>query len=169
MHEPDETLTRAVPRPEALVQGFRQLRERIPGYHVLSRKEERSILRTAYLDPELIQSGLTAAEVWAEQRIQRFAGMTAEEMQALDTEIRAWDDVERDLRVLLAGITGANRDRKHRLGKSVLSVYKFLGIELSGPRSENTHLRPYFEAMKRAYMKNRRTRGKAAPSSPPPE
>lgn len=167
-NEPADTLA-PVARPEALVQGFRLLRERIPGYHVLSREEERSILRTAYLDPELTQSGLTAAEVWSGATDRRFAGMTAEEMQALDAEIREWDDVERDLRVLLAGITGANRQRKHRLGKAILSVYKFLGIELADPRGGNTHLRPYFETMQRAYRKNRRPRGKAPVAKPGPE
>ncbi|HEX6097423.1 MAG TPA: hypothetical protein VF432_13930 [Thermoanaerobaculia bacterium] len=166
--EHDVLLAPAAPRPEALVQGLRLLRERIPGYHVLSREEERSILRTAYLDPELIQAGLAVAEVWSEAAVKSYTGLTADELHALDAEIRQWDDVERDLRVLLAGIVGANRRRKHRRGKAILALYRFLAIALTHP-SGDTHLRPYFETMRRAYMKNRRPRGKAATSPPPPE
>jgi hypothetical protein len=135
---------------------------------VLSRAEERSILRTAYLDPELVQGGLAVAEVWSEAAVKSYTGMTSEELHALDAEIGEWDDVERDVRVLLAGIVGANRRRKHRRGKAILAIYRFLAIDLAYPGGGNTHLRPYFETMKRAYMKNRRPRGKAPTSPPPP-
>lgn len=106
--------------PGALIRGFRLLLERIPGYHCLSRAEELSILRTAYLDPEMIVGGLAAAEIWDKTAL--YTGMTYEELRDLDAAIRDWDDFERELRVLLDGVVGANRQRKHRRGKTILRL-----------------------------------------------
>lgn len=73
---------------------------------------------------------------------------------------------EKDFLVTAKGIAGANRRRRHRLGKACLALYWGLGMAIEDPK--NNHLIPYYERMKRSYMKNRKTRKKTAPKSPPP-
>lgn len=85
--------------------------------------------------------------------------MTAEEMSELDAAILHWDAVEKEYLVTLKGIAGANRQRRFRLGRASLDVYCALGVAIKRP--ENSHLRPYYERMKRSYMKNRKVRAKA--------
>jgi hypothetical protein len=92
--------------------------------------------------------------------------MSSEEMRELDAAIRHWADVEKDFLVTAKGIAGANRKRRHRLGKACLALYWGLGMAIEDPK--NNHLLPYYERIKRSYMKNRKTRKKAAPTSPPP-
>ncbi len=97
------------------------LRERIAdAYAPLTAEEERALIRASTLDPELIEAGLDAAEVWDKTKV--FTRLTAEEMRALHALILHWDRVEQEFRVLLDGIAGANRKRKHRLGKAILAL-----------------------------------------------
>jgi hypothetical protein len=80
-------------------------------------------------------------------------------MRELETAIPHWDAVEKEWLVTARGIAGANRKRKHRLGRASLDVYFGLGMVVKRP--ENSHLLPYYERMKRSYMKNRKSRAKA--------
>ena len=82
-------------------------------------------------------------------------------MRAEADEIREWDEVERELTVLLKGIAAANLKRKHHLGTNVLKLYNILRITVD---VQNSHLRPYFDAMKQAYLRRRKKAGKAEPA-----
>lgn len=152
-----EPLPAVLPVPDTLIRVFRLLQDRIPGFTQLSIEEERSMIRASHLDPEFISDSLVAAEVW--DKTQFFTAMTSHEMHQLDADIREWDSLEKELAVLLKGISGANRKRRHRLGTAVLDLY--FGLRMQANQPENNHLRPYFERMKKSYMKNRKTRGKA--------
>ena len=152
-----EPLPPVVPTPQTLIRVFRLLRERIPDFTQLSVEEERSMIRASNLDPEFIADAILAAENWDSAALH--AGMTPEEMRELETAIPHWDAVEKEWLVTARGIAGANRKRRHRLGRAGLEIYFALGIAVKRP--ENSHLRPYYERMKRSYMKNRKPRGKA--------
>ncbi|HYK05426.1 MAG TPA: hypothetical protein VE974_26985 [Thermoanaerobaculia bacterium] len=147
----------AQPEPEMLVQALRYLQRRVPGFVQLSLEEEQSMTRAAYLDPELIDRGIYAAGAWPEAEI--LVGRNAEELRQEADDIRRWDELERELHVFLKGIASANLKRKHRLGKAILLIYKNLGIWMSF----DSRLRPYYEEMKRAYMKRRKKTKKAEP------
>lgn len=153
----DEPLPPVVPDPATLIRGFRLLAERIPGFRHLSKEEVRSMIRASALDPEMIAAGLVAAEVW--DRATFWMGMTPQELRELDTTIGETDEVIEQMKILLDGMIGANRVRKHRRGKAIFDLYKGLELEVESSRGDN-RLRPYFENMRRAYMKSRK-RGKA--------
>src|SRR5215218_6862859 len=55
--------------PEMLVEGLRYLQQRIPEFTHLSWQEKRSHARAANLDPEFIESGLQAADVWRDTKM----------------------------------------------------------------------------------------------------
>jgi hypothetical protein len=152
---PDAIVPSVTPRaiePQVLAEGLRQLQERIPGYVQLSLFEGRSMLRTASLPPEFIDAGIAAAKVWPQ--VKHLVGSSAEELRAEDEEIARWDEAERELAVVMKGIAGANRQRKHRLGSAILVLYTTLQHLVDHP--ETTYLRPYLEEMKRAYVKKRK-------------
>lgn len=151
-----EPLPPVVPTPPTLIRVFRLLRERIPDFTQLSVEEERSMIRASHLDPEFIADGLLAAEAW--EYTKTHTGMNAEEMRELDGAILHWDTVEKELLVTVKGIAGANRKRRYRLGKAILEIYFTLAMLVKDPR--NSHLRPYYERMKRSYMKSRKARRK---------
>jgi hypothetical protein len=147
----------AVVEPEVLAEGLRYLQQRIPEFVQLSLREEQSMARAAYLDPEFIAAGLHAATVWAEAK--SLVERTGEELRREDEDIRRWDEVERELRALTKGIAAANLKRKHHLGKAILTLYRVLGINLTRRTTDNhAHLRPYYEDMKRAYQKRLKRR-----------
>lgn len=148
-----EPLPPLVPTPQTLIRVFRLLREVIPEFTQLSVEEERSMIRASHLDPEFIADGMLVAEAWDQAKAH--SKMTAEELKELDAAILHWDSVEKELLVTVKGIAGANRKRKHRRGRAILDIYFALGLLIKHP--ENRHLLPYYERMKRSYMKNRRT------------
>jgi hypothetical protein len=152
-----------VPTPDTLIRVFRVLRERIPGFTQLSVEEERSMIRASHLDPEFIADGMLAADAWGQAQF--IAKMSVEEMRELDAAIRHWDDLEKELLVTARGIAGANRTRRYRLGKAILQLYFTLGIAVKDPR--NSDLLPYYERMKRSYMKNRKKRGTKTKTAEP--
>ena len=162
----DEPLPPVVPDPATLIRGFRLLAERIPGFQHLSKEKVRSMIRVSELDPEMIAAGLVAAEVWPGANF--WMHMTAEELRVLDTTIGETDAVIEQMKILLDGMIGANRVRKHQRGKAILMLYKGLEIEVEGRLGDN-RLRPYFENMRRAYMKNRKRRKAKAEAVEPKE
>lgn len=97
--------------------------------------------------------------------------MTGEECRELFEEIREGEEVYREIMVLAKGIASTNLQRKHRLGRAMLSLYGHLGIWKDDRRGTYRHLQPYYEGMKRAYMKRRQTRRteKAEEPETPPE
>ena len=140
----------ALAEPETLIQGLRYLQGRIPDFEQLSLGERRSMTRVANLDPEFIEAGLQAADVY--QSAKTILGRSGPELREEDTEIRRWDQVELELKALQSGIHSANLKRKRHLGEAILLLYSVLGSELrvSGGR----YLRPYYENMKRAYLRS---------------
>ena len=136
---------------ETLVKGVDVLQQRLPGFTQLSLRERRSMMRAANLEPELIETGLEAAAAW--EHTQLYTRRTDEELRCEAEEIRRWDRAERKLQALVDGIAAANLKRKHRLGRAILQIYTALRDEMHEPDQSTVHLRPYFENMKRAYMK----------------
>jgi len=145
----------ALANPVALIQGLRYLQQRIPGFTQLSVAEERSLIRVASLDADFIEAGIRAGSAWSETK--GIIGRSGEELRHEADEIRHWDEAESEVRALLKGISAANRKRRHRLGTDILNLYMILGetIHLESRR----HLRPHYEAMKRAYQ-NRNANGR---------
>lgn len=147
----------AVANPVTLIQAFRYLQQRIPGFTQLSAEEERSLIRVASLDPDFIEAGIRAACAWSEAK--GTLGRSGEELRHEADEIRHWDEWESEIRALLKGTSAANRKRRYRLGRAILNLYTILGqtVDLEGRR----HLRPHYEEMKRAYQNRKRKRRKA--------
>jgi hypothetical protein len=143
--------------PVALIQGFRYLQQRIPGFTQLSAEEERALIRVSSLDPDFIEAGIRAGCAWSETK--EVIGRSGEELRQANDEIREWDEAEAEVRAFLRGISAANRKRRHRLGLDILNLYMILGetIEMESRR----YLRPHYEEMKRAYMNRKRKRRKA--------
>lgn len=144
-----------------LVEGLRYLQQRIPEYTQLSTGEARSMTRVAHLDPEFVEVGLQTAAAWDDTTA--VLGRSAEALRRDADEIGNWDEVERELTVLLKGIAAANLKRKHRLGHAILKIYNVLRYSVD---THNRHLRPYFDDMKRAFLKRRKKPGKAEPPAP---
>ena len=166
---PIETTPPSLAEPEMLVKGLRYLQERIPDFTQLSVREKRSHARAANLDPEFVEMGLHAAAAWRDTK--KIVKRSGEELQEEQEEIRRWDEVVRELRALTDGIEAANVKRKHRLGKAILLIYSMLGIYVDGGGSQDAYLRPYYENMKRAYLKTqqfRRRKKKDEPAEEPP-
>jgi len=147
----------ALANPVKLIEGFRYLQQRIPGFTQLSAEEERSLIRVSSLDPDFVEAGLRAGSAWSETK--GIIGRSGEELRHEADEIRDWDEAESEVRALLKGISAANRKRRYHLGKDILNLYMILGetIHLESRR----HLRPHYEEMKRAYQNRKRKRRKA--------
>lgn len=143
-------------QPETLVDGLRLLQQRIPDFTHLSWQEKRSHARAATLDPEFIEHGLQAAAVWRETKM--FLQRSGEELREDQEEIRRWDQVIVELRAITNGIEAANLKRKHRLGSAILQLYSIVGINLRSGRPEHLYMHPYYENMKRAYMRRQQFR-----------
>lgn len=158
-----ENATLLLVEAKTLVAGLRYLQQRIPGYGQLSARETQSMMRTAYLDPEFIDVGIHAAGAWEGTR--DLVGRGAEELRREADEARQWDEVERELLVLAKGVAAANLKRKHRLGKALLDVYALLGSNLK--RGFYSELRPYFDDMKRAYLRRRKKTAKGGAAAEP--
>ena len=147
----------ALANPVALIQGLRFLQQRIPGFTQLSVAEERSLIRVASLDADFIEAGIRAGSAWSETK--GIIGRSGEELRYGADEIRQWDEAESELRVVLKGMSAANRKRRHRLGTDILSLYMILGETIH--MESRRHLRPHYEEMKRAYQNRKRKRRKA--------
>jgi hypothetical protein len=163
-----QTTPPSLVEPEMLVKGLRYLQERIPEFTQLSVREKRSHARAANLDPEFVENGLHAARVWRDTKL--IVKRSGEDLQQEHEEIGRWDEVIRDLRALTDGVEAANVKRKHRLGMAILHIYRILGIYLHRSRPEDEYMRPYYENMKRAYMRTqqfRRRKKKEEPAEEP--
>ena len=152
----------------ALMQGLRVLQRRIPGFTQHTRRQGQRMTSTAYLDPEFLETGLQAAEVWP--TAVNLAGRSVEDMRREADEVSQWDQVERELAAVVKGIAAANLERRSHLGRTILLIYQQLGLtvryaEMSGRKEELT-LRPYYEAMRKAWLKGRKRK---KPSPPEPE
>jgi hypothetical protein len=158
---PDLIAVPVVPHPSTLVQVFRLLQQRIPGFTHLSVQQQRSMARAAHLDPEFLEEGITGICAAGEDAKALTRDMNGDECRELADEIRHNDEVYREIMVLAKGIAAANLERKHRLGRSVLNFYGNLGLWANDRRGKFRHLMAYYERMKHAYMKGRKTRGKA--------
>ena len=148
---------------KTLVEGFRYLQHRIPDYTQLSVDEARSLIRVAHLDPEFLEVGIQTAGVWDETA--SVVGRSSDQLRREADEIREWDEVERQLTAVLKGIAAANLKRKHRLGSAILKIYNILGLTIN--LVHNRHLRPYFDDLKRAYLKRRKKARKSAAEAEP--
>jgi len=161
---PVKTTPPSLVEPETLAKGLLYLQERIPGFTQLTVREKRSHARAANLDPEFVENGLHAARVWPETK--KFVNRTGEELGEEQEEIRRWDEVIRDLRAFTDGIEAANVKRKHRLGTAILQIYRMLGIYLDRPQPEDIYMRPYYDNMKRAYLRTQQFRRRKAKDEP---
>jgi hypothetical protein len=166
---PVETTPPSLAEPEMLVKGLRYLQERIPNFTQLSVHEKRSHARAANLDPEFVEMGLHAAAVWRDTK--KIVKRSGDDLREEQEEIRRWDEVIRELRALTDGIEAANVKRKHRLGKAILLIYSMLSVYVDRGGPEDAYMRPYYENMKRAYLKTqqfRKRKKKDEPAEAPP-
>ena len=152
--------SQALAVPETLAEGLRYLQQRIPGFAHLSTQEKRSRGRAANLDPEFIEAGLHAATVWRETK--HFVGRSGEALREEQEDIRRWDQVVVELRAITNGIEGANTKRKHELGNAILTIYAILGRLLKHP-VHYEYVRPYYDDMKRAFLRTQAFRRKKKP------
>ena len=164
---PVPTTPPSVAEPEMLVKGLRYLQQRIPEFTQLSVQEKRSHARAANLDPEFVEAGLHAASVW--QHTEIVVKRSGEELRQEHEEIRRWDQVVLELRALIDGIEAANVKRKHRLGRAILMIYRILGVHCQGSRPEDVSMRPYYENMKRAYLRTQQFRKRKKKEEPAAE
>ena len=81
-------------------------------------------------------------------------------------DARRWDEVERELRVLLKGVSGANLKRRHELGVVILTIYEALRRTIKMRGME--YLRPYYEEMKAAWLRSRTAKRKKKEPEPTP-
>ena len=153
--------------PDMLVEGLRYLRQHIPGFTHLSAEEKRAHSRVANLDPEFLEHGLHTAVAWQETK--GLTGRSGEELREEQEEIRRWDQAIVELRAFTDGIEASNTMRKHRLGRAILLIYRTLGMRLRGPLAWDTHMRPYYDNMKRAYLKTQRFRRRTKTDEPAAE
>ena len=149
---------------QTLVEGLRYLQQRIPDYTQLSVAETQSLIHVASLDPEFIENGLQTAAVW--DLTKPMTGRSAEELREEAEKCRRMDEVERELKVLLKGVSAANLKQKHRLGSALMLIYNTLRVSIE---DRDRKLRPYFEAMKRAFLKRRKKSVKARAEPEPPQ
>ena len=152
----------ALVEPETLTQGLRLVRHRIPDFVQLSKEEEQAMTRIASLDREFLEEGLRAAEAWDESKL--FLGASGGELRQNYNTARRWDVTESEFDAILKGLRSTNRKRWYTLGKIILRLYRILreSIDMEGRQ----HLRPYYEAMQRAYMKRKRKRKSAKTEKP---
>jgi len=151
---------------EALLAGLRQLRERIPDYVHLTPGESRGLGRTANLDPDFVNAGIHTVSSTPDAK--EYWGWSGEELRQLADEGRRWDDVERELRIVLKGIADANRMRKNSLGFAILAVYELAGRLIKKPSA--AWLLPYYNEMHAAWKRSReRSRRKKEPPKPEPD
>ncbi|HEY0158517.1 MAG TPA: hypothetical protein VGF28_14635 [Thermoanaerobaculia bacterium] len=136
------------------MEALRDLQQRIPGFTQLSAEEKRAHARVANLDPEFIESGLHAAEAW--HNTERLVNRTGEELRGEQEEIHRWDQVVVELRALTDGIEAANLKRKHRLGSTILQIYRLLASQFKRGVPHDPYMRPYYENMKRASLRTQR-------------
>lgn len=106
---------------EDLVIELRRLRDRIPMFQQLTRREARSMLRVAHLDPEFVDVGVNS--ISAHGVAASHVGYTEDELRAMQEEHGQWTAVETELEAMAAGVAGANLKRRHIIGTSVLLVY----------------------------------------------
>jgi len=169
--EPTDLLAVAPAAPPAVVEarmlaeGLRYLQQRIPEFTQLTVREKRSRARAANLDPEFMEAGLQTAEVWPETK--SIVGRSAEELREEDAEIRRWDGTLVDLQAFMSGIAAANLNRKHRLGEAILLIYGIVGTQLRGERTDRDFMRPYYDNMKRAYLRTLKKGRKKAKKQEP--
>ena len=150
--------------PEEVVRVLRALREQIPGFALMSRSDKQSLVTSANVDPQLVQSSINA--VGASESLRGFIGRSAEEMQA-DVELTArWSAVADEVRAFLRGIDVVITVRRHRTGLTALQVYK-ASVQLVRNK-EHAHLLPHVEVMKRRSKFVNRRRGEPAQPEPSP-
>lgn len=161
---PAEAAPPALVEPDMLVEGLRYLQQRIPDFTHLSTQEKRSQARAANLDPEFIEHGLHAAGVW--QHTETVLRRSADDLRQEDDQIRHWDKVIVEARALLDGIEAANLKRKYSLGVDILKLYRMLAITFRHVRPEDEYMRPYYENMKRAYLRTQKFHGRKKKKEP---
>jgi hypothetical protein len=163
----EEVLPPAPITTDALIQACRLLQQRIPGFDQLSVEERQRLVRVSSLDPEFLAAGIEAMCVCDDYRAS--VGYSGEELRDLSARIERRAELQREFQRLADGVGAALPKEKHDLGNAVLIFYSLLGRDLRAPRgTTNRHMRPYYEDMKRAYMKKRKTRRKTAPEPAEP-
>lgn len=151
--------------PEKLVAGLSYLQQLIPGFTHLSVQEKRSHARAANLDPEFLEAGLQAAEVWLQTEL--MTERTGAQLRQEDETIRRWDNAIARIRAIADGMEAANLKRKHRLGSAILLIYRMLGTWFRYPRPDDAYMRPFYEKMRRVYLRTQKFSKRKKKEEPP--
>jgi hypothetical protein len=157
----EEVLSATPISTDRLIEACRLLQQRIAGFDQLSVEERQQMVRVASLDPEFLTAGIEGMSACDDYRAA--VGYSGEELRELSASIERQAQLQRELQKLADGVGAALLKDRHRLGEAVLVFYSLLGTDLRSPAgTRKRHMRPYYEDMKRAYMKNRKTRRKTA-------
>jgi len=157
-----ENLVPLLVEPQTLIQGLRYLRQRIPEYVQLTLPQKRSMMRAAHLDPEIVDLGIHTAGAWDGTR--ELFGWTGEDLNQWFESNRHWEGVEREVHAFLKGVAGRNLRSRYTLGKAILDLYDHLRRSIDH-MDDRAHLRPHLEAMKRAFARVRKGKGRKSPAS----
>ena len=154
---------------EALTAALRYLQQHMPDLVQLSLRERQKKANAANLDPAIIDRGLDLAAAWPNMK--NALGVSAAELRA-DLDRAGRNEELRQVMLALADtLKATNLALKHRTGTTILQVYAIVG---SGLRSrvpdDYSHLRPQYEAMKRAILQVRKkqSRKRAKDAEPDP-
>lgn len=131
--------------PEQIVEQLRMLRQHIPLYGPLPKKEIRPMSRVAAVSREFVEAAI--ATIGASSSVQNALGATAEEMREDVREVGRWAAVEDELNAVLQGVRSGNLTRRHQLGLAALQTYSI--SQQLARSSDNAGLLPHIETMRR--------------------
>lgn len=157
---------------EALTAALRYLQKHMPDLVQLSLRERQKKANAANLDPAIIDRGLDLAAAWPSMK--NALGVSAEELRAELDRAGRNEELRQVMLALADTLKATNLALKHRTGTTILQVYAIVGAALrSRVPDDYSHLRPQYEAMKRAILqvrkKQSRKRAKDAEPDTPEE
>jgi hypothetical protein len=152
----------APPDPAILIAQIRAVRDAIPDFTQLTVPARQSLATVAATNPEFIRASINS--VSESPNVQSALGRTPEDLRQEAGVVQSWDDLEDEVRALLAGVEATNLVRRNRLGEAALAIYAFARRLVR--QKEHANLLPHVETMKRL---NRFGNKKAkAPTAEPP-
>lgn len=152
----------------AVTRALRDLPQRMPDLVQLTTRERQSMANAANLDPAVIDRGLDLCAAWPGMK--QVLGSSAEDLRADIDKVGRNEELRRVLLALADTLGATNLALKHRIGTNILQTYAIVGTGLRNPAPDGyTHLRPYYEEMKRTILRVRRKRSRKRAQDDEPE
>lgn len=150
-------------KPEVMIEQLRAWQQQIPEFAPLPLDADpRVVSRINRLNPDFAQKALDAID--GTPILEQAIGRPAPELRQDLEDANRWTSVETELKTLLAGITAANRARRHRVGFSLLQAYHLSGRLAKQP--SHSALAPVVREMMQTPKFGVRKRARA-PETPP--